>query len=352
MGLIVAVMVVFTVALIPTKNNPEPIRRGLDLKGGTHLVMRVNVGDATRLEVDQAMEMLKTQATKNNLPVPTTRRTTDSSFVAVPPAGVSTAEYERIAKDYLGMFDTSRAADGSLVFKMKGPAVLQLSRDTINQAVETIDNRVNALGVTEPIIAPQGDDRIVIQLPGVDDPARVKDIIKTTAQLQFRMVEGNSRSGREERRGLDSGEPEERGRHPPRHPRGPARPRHRHGVLPGPQDRSGQRPRSQDRAFQKGRLGEPVIGFSLTPDGAPKFGALTGANVGRRLAIVLDNRVVSAPNDQQPDHRSGCHRRQLHDAAGQRSRADSPQRLAAGLADHARRAHGRAVARARLDPRA
>src|SRR6185436_1344105 len=69
--------------------------------------------------------------------------------------------------------------------------VKQLGRDTVEQAVEAVDRRVNALGVTEPNIVPEGEDHIVIQLPGVDDPARVKDIIKTTAQLQFRIVEGN-----------------------------------------------------------------------------------------------------------------------------------------------------------------
>ena len=80
-GLIVAVLLIFAVALIPTKNNPEPIRRGLDLKGGTHLVMRVNLGDASRLEVDQAMEMLKTQAGKNQLPTPASRRTCSSGSI-------------------------------------------------------------------------------------------------------------------------------------------------------------------------------------------------------------------------------------------------------------------------------
>jgi hypothetical protein len=71
--LILAVLAVFTVAIIPTKNNPEPIKRGLDLKGGTHLVMRVNINEASRLDVDQAMELLKSQAAKNNLPVPVTQ---------------------------------------------------------------------------------------------------------------------------------------------------------------------------------------------------------------------------------------------------------------------------------------
>ncbi|PYQ47458.1 MAG: hypothetical protein DMF59_18820, partial [Acidobacteria bacterium] len=188
---IVVILVIFIVVLIPGVWSDEPIRRGLDLKGGTHLVMRVNVGDATRLEVDQASEALKTQAGKNNLPVPTTRRTNDVTFIAVPPAGISTAEYERLAKDYLPAFDVSRTPDDALQFKMKPAAASAIERDTIDHAVETIRNRVDALGVTEPLIVPESGNRIVIQLPGIDDPARVKDIIKTTAQLQFRLVEGN-----------------------------------------------------------------------------------------------------------------------------------------------------------------
>ena len=84
--LILAVLVVFTVAIIPTKNNPEPIRRGLDLKGGIQLVMRVNVNEATRLEVDQAMNSMRTQATARNVPVPATARLNDTTFTVTPRA--------------------------------------------------------------------------------------------------------------------------------------------------------------------------------------------------------------------------------------------------------------------------
>src|SRR5207253_6999831 len=84
--------------------------------------------------------------------------------------------------------------DGAMLLKMKPASASAIERDTIDHSVETIRNRVDALGVTEPLIAPESGNRIVIQLPGVDDPARVKDIIKTTAQLQFRLVEGNPAS--------------------------------------------------------------------------------------------------------------------------------------------------------------
>ena len=293
--MIVAVLVIFTAAIIPTKNNPEPIRRGLDLKGGSHLVMGVNVNEATRLEVDQAMETLKSQAVKNNLPTPVTRRVDDASFVLTPPAAVSTAEYERIAKDYLGAFEAIRAGDGTIRFRMTSPAISQLRRDIVAQAIETIDNRVNALGVTEPIVAPQGEDRIVIQLPGVDDPARVKEIIRTTAQLQFRIVEGQS--GPDAQTVFNSL---------------PANLRTETDIMPATRENElGQATGVQYYAVrktvtvsgrdlktarvQKGRIGEPVIGFSLTAEGAPKFGELTGANINRQLAIVLDNKIVSAP---------------------------------------------------------
>jgi preprotein translocase subunit SecD len=291
---IVAVLAVFVVAIIPTQNNPEPIRRGLDLKGGIHLVMRVNYEDAVRLETDQAMNQLRAQATAQNLPVPETRRVADNAFVMTPPQGLSTAEYERIARDYLPSFEPSRSGN-DLRFAQRSQAIRDLQRDTIDQAVEAIRRRVDALGVAEPIIVPEGDDRIVIQLPGVDDPARVKDIIRTTAQLQFRIVEGNPMPSAQAM-----------------HDALPVNLRDSVDILPGTREDDFGRAAGveyyavqktvsvsgrdlKNARVQKGQVNQPVIGFSLTAEGAPKFGQLTGQNIQRRLAIVLDDRVVSAP---------------------------------------------------------
>ncbi|MGZ8849089.1 MAG: protein translocase subunit SecD [Thermoanaerobaculia bacterium] len=295
LALILAVLVIFGVAIIPGVLSKEPIRRGLDLKGGTHLVMRVNVGEAVRLETDQAMESLKSQSNKNNLPTPTVRRIDDATFVLTAPAGVANDQYERIAKDYAPQFDQGRTAEGALQLRMKPQAVSTIERDTVEHAVETIRNRVDALGVTEPLIAPESNNRIVIQLPGVDDPARVKDIIKTTATLQFRLVEGSPAS--DPKVALDSV---------------PANMKSEVEIFPGTrEDEYGRAACTEYYAVrkivpvtgtdlktarvQKGRLGEPVIGFSMTPDGARKFGDLTGNNVGKQLAIVLDNKIESAP---------------------------------------------------------
>lgn len=293
--LILVVLVGFAWAIVPTKDTPEPIRRGLDLKGGTHLVMRVNVGDAVRLETDQASEMLKAQAKKGNLPIPATKRVNDTTFVAVLPADTPTSGYETIAKDYIPSFDVGRTPEGAMQFKMKTASLTAIERDTITHTVETIDNRVNALGVTEPYIAPESNNRIVIQLPGVDDPARVKDIIKTTAQLQFRLVEGEPAS--DPTATLNGVAPNMKTEV---------------DILPGTREDALGRAAGveyyavrktvpvtgtdlKNARVQKGQLGQPNVGFSLTPDGARKFGDLTGANIKRRLAIVLDNKVVSAP---------------------------------------------------------
>lgn len=294
--LILAVLVVFIVPLIPRSSRPEPISLGLDLKGGTQLVMQVNTADAISAEIDQSMVSLRNRAEGQQLPSIETRRTPEG-FVAVVPEGVSTAEYERIARDWLPTFETS-ATGNQITFRMQPQVRTQLESDTVDQAIETIRNRIDSLGVAEPQIARQGGaqgDRINIQLPGVDDPERVKEIIRTTAQLQFRIVEGTpGPDAQSVLAGL------------------PADLQNDVDVLAAPRsDEFGRTVGTQYMAVRKtvpvtgrdlktarvtqGQLGEPVISFSLTADGARKFGELTAANIKRQLAIVLDDRIQSAP---------------------------------------------------------
>jgi preprotein translocase subunit SecD len=295
--LIVAVLVIFIAPIIPTKNRPETIQLGLDLKGGTQLTMRVNTLDAVRAEVDQAMESFRAQLVTQNLPAAALRRDGDTAFVATVPAGVPTAAFEKVGTDWLPTFQHTQTGQ-EVRFRLQQQAVFDIQDQAVLQAIETIRNRVDALGVTEPIIARSGGvrgDRIVIQLPGVDDPARVKEIIRTTAQLQFRLVEGTS--GSDAQAVLNSL---------------PANVRDQVEVFPS--DSRDEFGRVSGREFiavrkeipvtgrdlktarvQKGQLGEPTIGFSMTPEGAKKFGTLTGANVGRQIAIVLDKKIQSAP---------------------------------------------------------
>lgn len=294
-ALILAVLVIFTAAIIPTKNNPEKIPLGLDLKGGTHLVMQVNTDDALRAEVDQAVEAAKSRSVAGGIPAPVVRRLSTNSFLVTPAANRNVAEYERVLNDWFGGFSGKRTGQG-IEYTLKTATMNEIEENTVLLSMETINNRVDALGVTEPIIARAGSggDRIVIQLPGVDDPVRVKEIIRTTAQLQFRIVEGT----------------------PSADPQGVTLPSGITAadvdILPGDKhDELGRVNGTQYYAIrksvpvtgrdlksantQKGEIGEPTIGFSFTPDGARKFKALTGSNLKRQLAIVLDNRVQSAP---------------------------------------------------------
>lgn len=295
--LIVAVLALSIYAIVPTEKDPEAIPLGLDLKGGTHLVMQVNTEDAVKAEVDQAMERIKSRSQDLELPTPVVRSTGGRSFLIIPPQDIPTADYERMVADSFPDFQTSRAAQG-LEVRISDAAVAAIADQTVLQAIETIRNRVDALGVTEPIIARQGGirgDRIVIQLPGVDDPQRVKEIIRTTAQLQFRIVEGNAFSDPQAVYNAL-----------------PADVRDQVDILPmDAVDEFGRVTGRQHLAVrksvpvtgrdlktarvQKGQMGEPNIGFSLTPEGGQKFHDLTSANVGRQLAIVLDQKIESAP---------------------------------------------------------
>ncbi|MFN2441782.1 MAG: protein translocase subunit SecD [Thermoanaerobaculia bacterium] len=296
-GLILGVLIVATLAVIPTESRPEPINLGLDLKGGTHLVMQVNTIEALRTEVDQSMERAKTRAQVLELPTPQTRRIGERSFQLTPPADVPSADYQRMLDETFPEFSVSRSGDG-FEARLTDAAAIAIEEQTVGQAIETIRNRVDALGVTEPIIARQGGPRgkrIEIQLPGVDDPARVKEIIRTTAQLQFRLVESASFSDaqaaydavpaamRDDVDVLPTDSVDEFGRVTGRQYMAV-----RKTVLVTGRDLKTAR-------VQKGQMGEPTIGFSMTAEGADKFGELTGNNVGKQLAIVLDNKIESAP---------------------------------------------------------
>ena len=301
-ALIVAVLAIAAIAIVPTKEDTEPIKLGLDLKGGTQLVMQVNTQDAVRAEVDQAMERVKARAQTLGLPTPTVKRldalaNRQPGFLLTPPQDIPTADYEKMIEDSFPDFAVNRGPQG-LEARFQDVNATALADSTVEQAIETIRNRVDALGVTEPIIARLGGvrgSRIEIHLPGVDDPQRVKEIIRTTAQLQFRLVEGQSFS---DAQAVFNALPVEL--------------REEVDILPtDSRDEFGRVTGRQFMAVrksapvtgrdlktarvQKSELGQPTIGFSLTPEGGQKFKDLTTANINRQLAIVLDNKVESAP---------------------------------------------------------
>ncbi len=266
------------------------IKLGLDLRGGIHLVLQVNTADALKAERDDAVETLKNQA--KDAGIGAVELPSDTSFSIAVGAQTDTTKLEDVVKRFLPDWNYSTAG-GKWTFALKDPARRQMEDNAVSQAVETIRNRIDEFGVAEPLIAREGADRILVQLPGIDDPKRVKDLIKNTAFLELSLVE----SGPSSEAALKAAYPG--GQIPPQFKLVEAKTEagrtertfyvvRKQAVITG-RDLKNARP-------TQGQFGSHSVTFFLTATGSQKFGEATGANIGKRLAIILDNRVQSAPS--------------------------------------------------------
>src|SRR5437868_6400490 len=178
-------------------NVAKNIRLGLDLRGGSHLVLQVQVQDAVKAEALQTIERLKEELRKANIDFasiesnePNSIETADTIQITIKgiPADKSSA-FRSIVSDRFSTWVLTAASSSDYRMNMRPSELVQLKRDTVERTKETISNRINALGLTEPVVQQEGradsDARILVQLPGVDDPARVKDIIGTAAVLEI-----------------------------------------------------------------------------------------------------------------------------------------------------------------------
>ncbi|MGH9464953.1 MAG: protein translocase subunit SecD, partial [Thermoanaerobaculia bacterium] len=168
----------------------EKINLGLDLQGGIHLVLGVETDDALRSETDQDLERLVRELREGGATAAAGKRLGDSSFEVGGVAADRDEAVREAVRDFLGEEFWSWRRDGArLVFEMSARNLSQIRDQAVRQALETIRNRIDAFGVAEPSIQRQQEDRIVVQLPGVDDPERIKRLIKNTAFLEFRLVD-------------------------------------------------------------------------------------------------------------------------------------------------------------------
>ena len=298
--LILAVVGILVFSAFPLD---EKLKLGLDLRGGMHLVLRVLTGDALRAEtetdMDRVIRLLGDEAEVFGVEG---RRLDDTSFVLTGVEPDQDDAVEDLLDEYVGLEQNwSWSRDGErLVFRMDEGYAAQTRRLAVSQAVQTIRNRVDAFGVTEPVITAQQDrERIVVQLPGVDDPERVKELIKNTAFLEFRIVDwpkGGAASSREEVLAHYGGRLPEDLVILEEEIRDPETKQVVGEGFYAVEASSAVTGRDLKNArVGQGQFREPVVNFSMNPDGADKFGDLTGENVGEFLAIVLDGKVVSAP---------------------------------------------------------
>src|SRR5947199_5236901 len=173
----------------------QKVQLGLDLRGGTHLVLQVVTDDAIRAETDQAIESLRQQLQRDNIIFRQLTRTQNNTFQAVGVDPAKDSDFRRILNERVTEWDlisTAGEVPYTYTIRLK-PAQEQVYRDqSVDQAINTIRNRIDQLGVGETIIQKHGGRgayEILVQLPGVADPARVKNIMQSTALLELKLVD-------------------------------------------------------------------------------------------------------------------------------------------------------------------
>src|ERR1700726_4262959 len=172
------------------------ISLGLDLKGGTHLILQVQVNDAVNIDTDNAVQTLnsglraaKINAAEITKPDPV-NHPEQIVIKGVPPE--ASADLRTIVQDRLPEYDLTSGPNSTYTVTMKPTNLADLKNRAVQQAIETIRNRIDQWGVSEPIIEEHGlgQYQILVQLPGVDDPARLKEIMQSTAMLEIRQSFG------------------------------------------------------------------------------------------------------------------------------------------------------------------
>src|SRR5437016_4773140 len=298
---------VFPTSVARMKDNfSKQIKLGLDLQGGTHLILQVQVQEAIAQETDTTVDRLTTLLRSKNIHFDEVRRVDDTHILV---RNVEPAQLSQFRDIHGAQFATDwdmSAAAGDLngyTWTLRPSAVARIQESTMTQSLETIERRINALGLTEPTIQPHGrkDNEILVQLPGEGDPARARAVIQAGGQLELRLVEDPvpyaSQAEALSRHGgiLPAGTEIVSGRSETRNPSGGVDTAESWYVLSRLAVVTGRDLRSAVETRNTNNPGQWQVNFTLSPEGARRFGPFTEQNLHRNMAIVLDHRVYSAP---------------------------------------------------------
>ncbi|HKM68242.1 MAG TPA: protein translocase subunit SecD [Candidatus Acidoferrum sp.] len=313
--LAVIVLCIFSVVGLPTfptsvtqlkDNFTHQIKLGLDLQGGTHLILQVQVQEAIAQETDQMVERLTTTMRSRNIRYDEVRRADDTHILVknVPSDQVSQFR-DLIHEQYEGIWELAPAPGDPTAYMLtlRPSEIARIQESTMTQSLETIERRINALGLTEPTIQQHGtkENEILVQLPGEGDPERAKDVIRAGGQLELKLVEGSTPYPSEAAAMAAHGgvlpagsellkeRPESHIRQSPTDTSENWYLVSRTPVVTGRDLRSATENRNTDMP------GQWQINFVLSNEAAKRFGPFTEQNKGRQMAIVLDHQVYSAP---------------------------------------------------------
>lgn len=268
------------------------INLGLDLQGGSHLLLRVDMDVVEQERLDSIGETIRQEFRNEKIRFAGLKVVDKAVRVTI--RNADDASKAKTIVDDLGSGLTviNDALDYGISFSEGG--LTELQSNTIAQSIEIIRRRLDPEGTKEPVIQRQGVDRVLVQLPGVDDPEAVKRLLGRTAKLTFQLVDMR----------ITAQEAVERGRVPP-------------GSILLPSDNeegrnfvvekrvmvSGEMLENATASFDQNN--QPAVSFQLNSAGAKRFGRVTGSNIGRPFAIILDGKVVSAPTIQSQIFGSG-----------------------------------------------
>jgi preprotein translocase subunit SecD len=266
------------------------ISLGLDLQGGSHLLLQVDVQAVVRERMESLLEIVRDELRKARIRYQDLSLEGQSVVVTI----LNTAQVDQ-AGEVLRKLDPDvqlEQENGRFRLRLTEQAIRERESAAVDQSLEIIRRRIDETGVREPVIQRQGTDRILVQLPGVDDPQRIKALIGKTAKMTFHLTDdsanladalsGRPPPGTEVLPMLDS-----------KTPKG----QERRIVVRKRVVVSGENLVDAQPSFQQG---EPVVSFRFDSLGGKRFGEATSQNVGKHLAIVLDGQVISAPQIREP----------------------------------------------------
>jgi preprotein translocase subunit SecD len=285
----------------------DHIHLGLDLKGGTHLILQVHVNDAINIDAQNAIEILKQQLKSRKIDYADIAQSDPQNnpdhivLKGVQPG--ARGDLLNIVQERLPEYDLTGAPDNTWTMAMKPSILSDLRSKAVTQAIDTIRNRIDALGVSEPTIQEHGlgQYQILVQLPGIDDPGRVKDIMQSTAMLEIKQQMGgpypSEQAALQDKGGVLPADAILLPGHsmPGAEASGEGQAYYlvsRVSAVSGKDLRDAQASRDQN--------GQPSVSFTLSGEGGQRFYNFTSNHVGDSLAVVLDNKVQEVANIKEP----------------------------------------------------
>ena len=288
-------------------NFAHQIKLGLDLQGGTHLILQVQVQEAVAQQTDQTVDALTTQLRDKNIHYDEVRRLDDTHILVRNVDANQVSDFnDLVHSQYDAAWEISPAAGqlNSYTLTMRPSTIAGIKDSAMTQSLETIERRINGLGLTEPTIQPRGganDNEILVQLPGEGDPAEAKAVIQAGGQLELKRVEDPttypSQAAALGAHGgvLPAGSELVPGRSETTSPSGTSQGGDVWYLLARAPIVTGKDLRGASETPRANNPGQYQVDFTLSRDAADRFGPFTERNIGRQMAIVLDNKVYSAP---------------------------------------------------------